>query len=327
MKNLLTAKFTSPNGVVEHKNHAQCFIVKRSPIGEKFIMEDPLYSFTMEGPIELEDYVIIEYDCFGINRPGDVFKGPFMTLGKDGKSVPLFRFDDMTIDRKTHSIIVKAPEGVVFGSIDMSFHFDKVREAYFNITKLYTCKKSELPVSCEKGADMPAKDMTLIDISDKFDLEYIFDDFDSHNDSGLFFDKENVTLYGVPFNVKTSGKNLVAAPPAPAENDDIIDNFGKMCKRRICRPVSRDGETVIDINKKASEIYFILTLSGKRWLRVKYGSDPTILGVGSCDISEPLKLVDTEFFMAEVVYKDGRRDTHLPLNLCSGRHGIAGDIS
>ena len=31
--------------------------------------------------------------------------------------------------------------------------------------------------------------------------------------------------------------------------------------------------------------------------------------------------------MAEVVYKDGRRDTHLPLNLSTGRHGIQGDVS
>ena len=318
--------FTSPNGVVEVKNDSQRFVVKRAPIGEKFIMENPLYCFAMEGPIELEEYVVIEYDCFGINRTPGRFKGPFMTLKKGEEDVALFRFDDMTINRKTHSIIVKAP-GEKFDSINMNFRFDKVIDAYFNITKFYTCKKDELPISCEKGMNVPSKNFTPVDISDKFDLEYVFDDFDSHNDSGLFFDKENVSLYGVPFNVKTSGKNLVAAPPAPAENDEEIVNFGKKCKRRICRAVSRDGETVIDINKKASEIYFILTLSGKRWLRVKYGSDPTILGNATCDISEPLNIVDVEYFMAEVIYKDGRRDTHLPLNLCSGRHGIAGDIS
>ena len=327
MKNLLCTAFTSSNGVVEQKCGSQSFIIKRKPIGEKFIMDNPLYSFTMAGPIELEEYVVIEYDCFGINRIPARFKGPFMTLKKGEEDIPLFRYDDMTIDKKTHSIIVKAPEGDSFDSINVNFRFDKVLEAYFNITKFYTCKKQELPISCEKGANVPAKDFTPIDISDKFDLEYVFDEFDSHNDAGLFFDCEKVSLYGVPFNVKTSGKNLVAPPPPPAENDEEIVNFGKKCKRRICRAVSRDGETVIDINKKASEIYFILTLSGKRWLRVKYGSDPTILGTATCDISEPLKIVDTEYFMAEVVYKDGRHDTHLPLNLCSGRHGIAGDIS
>ena len=326
MRNLRDLSFTSPNGIVENNNGTQSLIAKRPPIGEKFSPPYSMFKFQMENIGELEEYVVIEYNCFGINRTPNRFKGPFITLKKGEEDIPLFRFDDLTIDKNTHSIIVKAPEGS-FTSLDLSFYCDKVLEAYLTITKLYTCKKSELPVSCEKGMDVPAKDMTPIDISDKFDLEYIFDDFDSHNDSGLFFDKENVALYGIPFNVKTSGKNLVAAPPAPAENEDIIDNFGQMCKRRICQAISRDGETVIDINKKASEIYFILTLSGKRWLRVKYGSDPTILGSATCDISEPLKIVDTEYFMAEVVYKDGRRDTHLPLNLCSGRHGVAGDIS
>ncbi|MBQ8759665.1 MAG: hypothetical protein IJZ20_08235, partial [Clostridia bacterium] len=326
MRNLLDLTFTSPNGIVEKKNGSQSLIAKRPPIGEKFSPPYSIFKFFMENIGELEEYVVIEYNCFGINRTPSRFKGPFITLKKGEEDVPLFRFDDLTIDGNTHSIIVKAPEGS-FTSMDLSFYCDKVLEAHLTITKLYTCKKSELPVSCEKGMNVPSKNFTPVDISDKFDLEYVFDDFDSHNDSGLFFDKENVTLYGVPFNVKTSGKNLVAAPPAPAENDDIIDNFGKMCKRRICQAISRDGETVIDINKKASEIYFILTLSGKRWLRVKYGSDPTILGSATCDISEPLKIVDVEYFMAEVVYKDGRHDTHLPLNLCTGRHGIAGDIS
>ena len=86
-----------------------------------------------------------------------------------------------------------------------------------------------------KGEGVPAKDFTPVDISEKFDLEYNFDDFDSYIDSGRFFDKENVSLYGVPFNVKTSGKNLVAAPPPPAENVDEIVNFVKKCKRRIGR--------------------------------------------------------------------------------------------
>lgn len=326
MKDLLSVVFTSSNGTVVNENGKQSLRIKKPPIGEKFQRDNSFYSFTMAGPIEFEEYVLIEYDCFGICRTPSVFRGPFMTLQKGEENVALFRFDDMTIDRKSHTIIVKAPNGS-FDSLNMSFRVEKVHEAYFTITKFYTCKKSELPIACEKGTGIPTKEFTPIDISSKFNLEYNFDDFDSYVDSGLFFDKEKIVLYGIPFYVKTNGKNLVAPPPPPAENDEEIVSFGQKCKRRICRPVSRDGETVIPIGKKASEIYFILTLSGKRWLRVKYGSDPTILGNATCDISEPLKIVDTEFFMAEVVYKDGRRDTHLPLNLCTGRHGIAGDIS
>ena len=326
MKNLLNLGFTSTNGVVTEENGAQKFSAKRAPIGEKFLMDNPLYTFTMGGPIELEEYVVIEYDGFGIKRTPNVYKGPFMTLKKGDENITLFRFDDMLCDKKSHTIIVRAPEGS-FESLSMSFRIDKLPEAYFNITKLYSCKKDELPLCCEKGMTAETKAFTPIDISDKFDMEYDFSEFDSLNDAGRYFDKESVSLYGVPFSVKTSGKNLVAAPPAPAENDEEIVNFGKKCKKRICRAVSRDGETVVNIGKKASEIYFILTLSGKRHIRLFYGSDPTILGQESCDLSIPFTVEDVEYFMAEVVYKDGRRDTHLPLNLSTGRHGIQGDVS
>ena len=326
MRNLLDLSFTSPNGIVEKKDGAQSLIAKRPPIGEKFSPPYSVFRFVMENIGELEEYVVIEYKSFGVMRNPSRFRGPFMSLRNGDEEAILFRFDDMTIDGNTHSIVVKAPEGS-FNTANIDFYCDKVLEAYLTITKLYTCKREELPISCEKGMDVPTKEMTPIDISDKFDLEYVFDDFDSHNDSSLFFDKENVSLYGVPFNVKTSGKNLIAPPPPPAENEDIIDNFGQMCKRRICQAISRDGETVIDINKNASEIYFILTISGLRSIRLYYGSDPTILGGANCPLSEPLKIVDTEFFMVEVVYKDGRRDTHLPYNFGTGRHGIAGDIS
>jgi len=327
MKNLLSFGFESSNGVVKaNDGEGVKFLAKRAPIGEKFLMDNPLYTFSSKGPVDFEEYVFIEYDCFGIKRTPNVYQGPFMSLRKGEESIPLFRFDDMLCDKKSHTIIVKAPEGS-FDSIVMSFRIDKIPEAYFNITKLCSCKKSELPFCCEKGISENTKAFTPIDISDKFDMEYDFSKFDSLNDACLFFDKEKVSLYGVPFNVGVSGNNLISAPAVPAENDEEIVNFGKKCKRRICRAVSRDGETVIDIGKKASEIYFILTLSGKRHIRLLYGSDPTILGQDHVDLSIPFTVEDVEYFMAEVVYKDGRRDTHLPLNLCTGRHGIQGDVS
>ena len=91
MKNLLAFEFSSQNGVVKQENGTQSFIIKRAPIGEKFLMENPMYTFTMQGPIEFEEYVVIEYDCFGIKRTPNVYQGPFMSLKKGEESVPLFR--------------------------------------------------------------------------------------------------------------------------------------------------------------------------------------------------------------------------------------------
>ena len=90
MKNLITTAFTSLNGVVKQENGSQRFTVKRAPIGEKFIMDNPLYTFTMDCPIELEEYVVIEYDCFGIKRTPNVYQGPFMTLKKGEENIPLY---------------------------------------------------------------------------------------------------------------------------------------------------------------------------------------------------------------------------------------------
>ncbi len=326
MKDLLNLSFISESGTVKTESDgSQSLYVKRVPIGEKFLSSNPLNVFMAEGEIKMEEYAVIEYSAFGLLRPINAFSSPLVTLKKNDEWVDLFRFPDLTLDGKKHTIIMKAPTGTYEGA-KISFGVDKVLEAYLNIHKLYTCKRDELPTACENGKNVPGNPFTPIDISGMFNKEYNFDEYDSFVDSGRFFDKENVSLYGIPFNVKISGNNLIAPPPPPSENDEIIENFGAKCKRRICRPISRDGETVIKIDKNVSEIYFILTLCGKRHMRVNYGTDPSILGSAQCDINAPLNIDDTEMFMAEVVYKDGKRDTHLPLNLYTSRHGISGDI-
>ncbi len=326
MKNLLFCNFTSQNGaVLPAADGAQTLLAQRAPIGEKFMPEDPAFAFWLKGPVETEEYAVIEYMAFGVKRDPLVFKGPFMTLHRAGEHQPVFRFEDLILDQNRHSIIAKVPGGI-FDGAKIEFHVDKVPQACMTIHRLYTCAKAELPIACAKGMSVPARPFTMLDIADQFDTAYCLDEVESCVDAGRFFDKADQTLYGVPFRVRPEGSNLVAPPPPPAENDEIIENFGAKARRRICRPVSRDGKTVIPVNKHASELFFILTLAGKRHMRCGYGSDPTILGSAQFDINEPLQVTDVEMFMVEVVYRDGRRDTHLPLNLGTGRHGLSGDI-
>ncbi len=325
MKDLVKLSFTSNNAKVSvTKDGIIKLYAKREPIGEKFFPSHEAYRFRTKESVELEEYFVIKYSCFGIKRP-DAIKPAIIWASKAGEKTPLIIFDDITIDNKTHSVIAKIPAGSYDG-IFIEYSIDKVLSAHFSIHSMYTCSKAALP-SAHEGETAEKKDgFFSIDLSDMFDAEYDFDSLDSVTDSGVFFDRKDISLYGVPFIVKPEGNNIITPPPSPSENDDSIINFGASTKRRYCRPVSRDSETVISINKAASELYFILTLSGKRHIRCLYGTNGEVLGGEYIDLYEPLKIRDTEFFMAEVVYKDGHRDTHLPLNLATFRHGISGDI-
>ena len=80
------------------------------------------------------------------------------------------------------------------------------------------------------------------------------------------------------------------------------------------------------INKNANEIFFVFTLSRKHHSRIAYASGQEILGCEYIELYQPFCIEDVESFMVEVEYEDGRRDTNLPLNLSTKRHGVEGDV-
>lgn len=242
------------------------------------------------------------------------------------EKVSLIVYSDITSNKSLHRVIAKVPRGK-YSALCCEYQMDKMPKACFTIHKLYTCEREELPYAFDRGENIPVNDFTPIDISGLFNAKYDFDENNSIIDAGVFFERKNVSAYGIPFAVGTGKNNIISPEPPPAENNDAIVNFGAPATRRLCRPVSRDGETAVGIGKNASEIYFILSLSKKRHMRTKYAVVSSVLGTPYVEVTEPLRVEDVEFFMAEVVYTDGRRDTHLPLNLTTGRHGVSGDIS
>lgn len=74
-------------------------------------------------------------------------------------------------------------------------------------------------------------------------------------------------------------------------------------------------------------MFFIAALSGRRHQRWGFASDGTVLGEIVGEVYMPLQVLDTEGFMVEIVYADGRHDTALPYNLSRGRYGVIGDVS
>lgn len=300
------------------------FVAKRAPIGEKFFPEVETYAFEFSGDISFEEYLVMEYSCYGIQRAQNI-KPPIFVAVSDEKTVPLFIFDDIKMDRMCHSIIVKSPKGF-FKKIKAEFQIDKLPESGFTVHKLYTCKTDELPLWCEKGIGDKKENFTPVDVSGLFNKKYDFSEFESVIDSGVFGCDKTQYRFGIPFEFGGKDNNLIAPPPPPSENEDDVINYGAKTKRKFCNPISRDSETVIEINKNAKEIFFVFSLSKKHHSRVAYASGQEILGCEYIEIYQPFFIEDVESFMIEVEYDDGRKDTNLPLNLSTKRHGIEGDI-
>lgn len=319
MKDLKLLQFSSDNGNVKVSDNGDISLKAKMP---PYSAE---YNFFGEGDFETDEYFVIEYSTMGWRRPLKHRHPCIVAVDGEGKSYPLVTCDDLTSDGRRYTVAVKT-EKKEFKKIRITFVHGKRPEIEFNIHKMYTCSHAELPVYCAGCVTEDFRNMTVIDISADYNAEYYGEDFDVRFGGGRFFDKEDISLCNIPFRVKTSGKNCIAPPPPPAENEEIINNFGATAKRRLCRPVSRDGETAVAINKNVSEIFFLLSIGGRRYQRCGFATGTTILGTYGNEVTMPLFVDDIEGFALEIVYADGRRDLSLPMNLTVGKHGLMGDV-
>ena len=323
MFDLKKAGFTTTNGMVSSK--ADCVVLhgEGTVFGQKFYGEQKSYTYAVQTPFSMEEYFVLEYAAQGLRRQLS-FRKPFVfALTADGGEVPLVCYDDVVLDNRRHSVIVQT-EGSSYVGIKIVFYIDRRFYADFSVYAMYTCASDELPRCCDKLLTDKAEAFTQISLEEQFNSRFCAEAI--MIDGGRFFTETNVVLHHIPFTVQPEGNNLIAPPPAPKENDEEILNFGVKTKRGLCRPVSRDSLIEVPIRCAASEIFFIMSLRGKRHQRWGFASDGTILGEYCGDVTMPLLVDDVEGFMVTVVYQDGRRDTALPLNLSAGRHGVSGDV-
>ena len=312
--------FSDHGSIIKSDDGGVSFTVTMPPFRQE-------YSFEGYGSFDSKGYFVIEYSTMGWRRPSFYRHPCIVATDENGESITLVTYDDLTADGRKYTVAVKLPEGN-YTKLCFTFCHGKRKSFDFTIHKIYTCAHDELPTYCRKLVTEGAKDLTTVDLTDKFNSEFSTDEFEVMLGGGRFFESERVNLHNIPFLVATSGKNCIAPPPPPAENEEIIDNFGVSVKRRLCRPVSRDGETIIELGgKKISEIYFLMAISGRRYQRCGFASQTTILGAYGNEVTLPLYIDDIEGFAVETVYSDGRRDLSLPLNLTQGRYGMSGDLS
>ncbi len=325
MFNLKTNHITSADGVVLQQAESIRLHAVGSEFGQKFYGEQKSYSFFVHQPFVLEDYFVLEYTAQGLRRQL-LYRAPFVFgVAADGSEEPLVCYDDVVLDNRRHSVIVKTVSGQSYVGIKIMFYIDRRFHADFSIYDMYTCETAELPICCCQRESYESNQFTTVPLTEHFNSRYNTESV--MIDGGAFFQTDQISLYGIPFSVETKGDNLIAPPAPPSENDDMIVNFGVKTKRRLCRPVSRDSLIEIPIHAQASEIFFVMSLKGERYQRWGFASDGTILGEYCGDVTMPLLVDDVEGFMVTVQYEDGRCDTALPLNVSLGRHGIAGDCS
>lgn len=327
MINLLTEKFVTDSKMakVEYDDNTVKLLSESKAFSQKFYGDQKVFSYVLEKDFQAEDYFVMVYSAQGLRRQY-VNRLPLLYgITEDGDDVILC-FDDVILDNREHMVAVKT-EGKNYKGIKIEYSIDRRKEAHLTIKEMYTCALGELPFACSKGKTESSKDFKTVDLSLYYNGEFTYTETDSIVDGGRFFDSENVSLYEIPFSIKTTGNNMIVPPPAPKENDNIIDNFGVPVQRKLCRPISRDSMVEIPVSTNAKEIYFIMSLSGKHHQRWGFAQDGTVLGTITGEVYMPLLVEDTVGFITEVIYENGERDTHLPLNLSLGRHGVSGDVS
>ena len=320
MIDLKDLRFSSRSGSVALGNSDEiCFTAKAE--------KTPEYTWFTDGSFTSEGYFVLEYSTMGWERPA-IHRHPCVTaFDTNGNKVSPITCDDLTADGRTYTVAVKMPAGT-YHKLQFTFRQGKSKRITFIIHQLYTCSEVELPEYCAAIKTAHAEDLTVVDLSESFNHRFSAKDLDVKLGGGKFFTDENIALKNIPFKVKLDGDNCIAPPPPPAENEEIIDNFGAQAKRGLCRPISRDGETKVNLGgRKISEIFFLMAVEGRRYQRCGFATQTTILGAYGNEVTMPLLLDDVEDFAVETVYKDGRRDLSFPLNLCTNKHAVAGDLS
>lgn len=319
MVDLLKEGFISENGVVNKTNEYEILRAERKSENDEDIV------FILKEEFLAEEYLVMEYECQGIRRKL-LENAPLMYfITQDGEECAV-RYDDISMDSKKHSIIVKT-SGKEYKGIKICFNIDRRKSAYIKIYCLYITSKENLPVCLDSLITKSGSDYEKIDIKEKFNASFSPLKESNVIDGGVFFKDENVFVDEIPFIVCPDGKNIIKPDAPPVENNEMIENFGVLSKRRLCRPVSRDSKTEIIIDKKVSEIYFLMCISGKRHQRWGFATDGPILGNYCPDVNMPIRVDDVERFVVEIVYEDGRTDTALPLNVSLKRHCISGDVN
>ena len=192
----------------------------------------------------------------------------------------------------------------------------------FEIIDFYTCTGEELP----KRFEHEDYDNGFTCLNIEKECNCIIPSIPGKIDSGIGTASGRIGLAGIPFLFSENGTMIRPDAGPVEENEEIIQNFTATVKRGLCRPVSRASRITVPVDRKASEIYFVLYMDGKIYERIDYcAPDTTILGQARDEVFKPICVNDIERFAILVEYEDGMIDECFPQNVKTGRHEIMGE--
>ena len=278
-----------------------------------------------ESPLSPRDigatpYYVIRYKAKGQRR--DHHPMPVIAVsGVDAKnepaSLPLLDCSEVINDGLWHVVVgrhdsqmtVRAVE-VQLGTVDSEATLE-----------LAVCTfHSGLPHVAAGFAHEPAKaadgEFRSLDLGALFNDEYaaaadrVLKAHGKFVDGGSLFSAERIAVGGVPFTLKTAGKNIVAPPSDPKANTGTVNVLGTELAKRNYHRMARQDKIEVPVGGKAGEICFILVTE----------MAPTIGRYALPKI--PLRLHNIDTFAVEIVYAQGDSDFAFPYSIADRGHSL-----
>ena len=313
MKTLTNYLFECDSSVERHEGKSVTYISMGEGLKDRSYVADGTESVTTS------DYLVLDYCLSGVKRLAQ--KRQSIISGVCGtEEQGLLFLNEMIVDGQKHRLIMPCERNTYdFLRLNLQSRSPKLK---FEIYSFYTCTYEELPKRFESSTY--EGDYACIDIEALCNARVSTEP--SMIDSGVTIPVGKVGVQGIPFCFPQDNRMLRPDAGPIEENEEIIKNFTATVKRGLCRPVSRASRITVSVDRKASEIYFVLYMDGKIYERIDYcAPDTTILGQARDEVFKPICVNDIERFAILVEYEDGMIDECFPQNVKTGRHEIMGE--
>jgi uncharacterized protein DUF6259 len=291
--------------------------VTDSPSGTFFqIIGKPSETRTMQWTLPLDSadnltyqYYTIRYRAKGIRR--DLSKYPVISLKNktsENNKLPLIDSAQVINDESWHTLVGKLPKASFLESLAIELStadsdaFLELGSIGFYKTTPHIADKNIKPIQ------FMDKKFTPINISDQctISLNELTDDLINSYTQVVDLTNpflSNIFLYaGVPFSV-TTGKNIIR----PENNKGVLKETKTFLNESVTRfhyfKPTRRTKTEIPINKRVSEVFFIL-VSEMPTTVSRYGVPQT-----------PLRIEDVEVVNIELHYADGESENAFPYSI------------
>jgi hypothetical protein len=216
-------------------------------------------------------FIVLEYRAWWLaqSRPyPDVLALASADAAGESISTSLVTTPDLICDAQWHRLLLKRPYPAKPTALRVTLESAN-SQAWLEVRRLEWMPSLEKADAAWTEDKEPSAQPDLVPVKLEFN-----DRFDSlmkrllterpHDavvhDGGTWFAKDDVSVAGIPFRVVSmpEANNLIAPPPEPKENQEVIEHFGIQAPRGAVAKVSGDSRTTVAVNRAASEVFLLL---------------------------------------------------------------------